>query len=72
MELFQWSSNEQSRNLVKEAGTQALVAGELADVMIYCFILAGQSDIDISSAVRVKLERNRGRFPVGYMPTAED
>ena len=72
MELFQWNSNEQSRDLVKETETQGLVADELADVMIYCFILADQSDIDISSAVRLKLERNRGRFPVGYMPTPED
>ena len=32
-------------------------------------ILANQAGIDISTAVKSKLERNRGRFPIGYMPT---
>jgi dCTP diphosphatase len=72
MEHFQWYSNERSLELVKEEGTRSLVADELADVLIYCFILAYQAEIDISSAIRSKIERNKGRFPVGFMPTDED
>jgi NTP pyrophosphatase (non-canonical NTP hydrolase) len=69
MEHFQWYSAEESRALVKDEHVQALVADEVADVIIYCLSLANQLDIDVSTAVRAKLERNRGRFPIGYMPT---
>ena len=72
MEHFQWYSNEQSREAVKDEETRSLVADELADVIIYCFSLANQADIDVSESVRKKLERNKGRFPIGYMPTSED
>jgi len=68
MEHFQWYSNEESIELVKETATRKLVADELADVIIYCLLLANQADIDISSAVRNKLERNKARYPIGSMP----
>ena len=68
MEHFQWQSSEQSSKLVREPEIKQLVADELADVLIYCFILADQAEIDISSAVRSKMARNQKRYPVGYMP----
>jgi dCTP diphosphatase len=71
MEHFQWHSSERSVDLVREEEIKIKVADELADVMIYCLILANQAKIDISRAVRNKLERNRKRFPIGYMPTSE-
>jgi dCTP diphosphatase len=71
MEHFQWYTSEKSVDLVREAEINTQVADELADVVIYCLILANQAEIDISSAVRAKIERNRGRFPVGTMPTSE-
>ena len=40
----------------------------MADVLIYCLSLANQLDVDLSTAVRAKLERNRRRFPIGTMP----
>lgn len=72
MEHFQWYSNEKSVELVRESKMKKLLADELADVLVYCFILANQAQIDISSAVRAKMERNRGRFPVGYMPISDE
>jgi NTP pyrophosphatase (non-canonical NTP hydrolase) len=72
MEHFQWSSSDKSIDLVKEPETKKLVADELADVIIYCLALADQAEIDISRAVRSKMERNRSRFPIGYMPTIEE
>jgi NTP pyrophosphatase (non-canonical NTP hydrolase) len=72
MEHFQWYSNEKSVELVREPETKNLVADELADVVVYCLILANQAEIDISSAVRSKIERNRGRFPIGYMPISDE
>ena len=68
MEHFQWYSNEKSVELVKEEITRNLVADELADVMIYCLLLANQANIDISRALRSKLGRNKRRYPIGSMP----
>lgn len=68
MEHFQWVSNEESLAMVLNEQARAQVADEMADVLIYCLALANQADIDISTAVKAKLERNRGRFPIGYMP----
>ena len=72
MEHFQWYSSEKSVDLVRQSEIKKLVADELADVIIYCLALADQTEIDISSAVRSKMQRNRDRFPVGYMPTIEE
>ena len=69
MEHFQWYSTAESRELVKDEETRAQVAHEVADVIIYCLALANQLDIDVSTAVRSKLESGRRRFPIGYMPT---
>lgn len=69
MEHFQWYSSAESRELVQDEEARALVAGELADVLIYCLTLANQMDIDINTAVRSTLDRNRERYPAGYMPT---
>jgi NTP pyrophosphatase (non-canonical NTP hydrolase) len=72
MEHFQWYSNAKSIEIVQEQKSQALVADEIADVLIYCIILADQTDVDIRSAVRSKLIRNKDRFPIGYMPITDD
>jgi NTP pyrophosphatase (non-canonical NTP hydrolase) len=69
MERFQWLTQEQSKASIRDPAQSQLVGDELADVMIYCFALANQAEIDVSSAVRSKLSRNKGRFPVGFMPT---
>jgi NAD(P)H-dependent flavin oxidoreductase YrpB (nitropropane dioxygenase family) len=37
---------------------------QLADVLIYCLSFANSADIDLSQAIRAKLERNETRFPV--------
>ena len=69
MERFQWYSSEESVTLVKDAEVYTAVADELADVVIYCLALSNQADIDVSAAIRDKLDQNADRFPVGYDPT---
>lgn len=69
MERFQWLSQEESKASIRDPDQRRLVEDELADVMIYCFALANQAEIDISLAVQSKLSRNEGRYPVGFMPT---
>ena len=69
LEHFQWRTVEESWDLLDDPEAYAEIVDELADVLIYCLSFANQADIDISSAIRAKLERNEGRYPVGYMPT---
>jgi NTP pyrophosphatase (non-canonical NTP hydrolase) len=41
----------------------------LADVLIYCLALANREAIDLSLAIRDKLARNAGKYPVGSEPS---
>ena len=62
LERFLWRTPE-------EAGAPALalhpeVVDELADVMIYCLAYANATGLDLSTAVRSKLEKNAAKYPV--------
>jgi NTP pyrophosphatase (non-canonical NTP hydrolase) len=62
VEIFQWLTEEQSRNLSPE--DRARVAEELADVQIYLVRLADQLGIDLDLAVESKIEQNERKYPV--------
>ncbi len=64
MEHFQWLTHEQAAVAVQDQAKRAAVADELADVFIYALSLANVLDVDVSTAVLGKLERNERRFPV--------
>jgi NTP pyrophosphatase (non-canonical NTP hydrolase) len=68
MEHFQWATQEESWKRVANPAHKEEAADELADILIYCLSFANQAGIDISQAVQAKLERNEGRFPIGYNP----
>ena len=72
MEHFQWHSSEQTISLVQETECREMIADELADVLVYCFVLADQAEIDLTRAVRSKMARNQKRFPIGFMPTSAE
>ena len=69
MEHFQWHGNDASRQVALQADVHEAVAGELADVLIYCLALANAAGIDAGQAVLAKLERNQQRFPPGDLPS---
>jgi len=62
MEHFQWLTEDQSRNL--DASTLAEVADEIADVQWYLLRLANQLGVDIPTAARGKMEKNRIKYPI--------
>jgi dCTP diphosphatase len=64
MEHFQWLTVEQAASAVQDDEKRAAVADELADVLIYGLSLANALDMDVSTVVLTKLERNEQRFPV--------
>jgi dCTP diphosphatase len=63
MEHFQWISPEKSREIAAEPGELAQVSDELADVLCYALAMANQMDIDISTAIRVKMKKNEEKYP---------
>ena len=65
MEHFQWLTQEQAAATMQDETKRAAVADELADVLIYALDLADTLDVDVSTAIMSKLERNERRFPVG-------
>jgi NTP pyrophosphatase (non-canonical NTP hydrolase) len=65
MERFQWLTDGQAAAAMQDDEAQrANVADELADVLIYCLSLANALELDVSTAIINKLQRNERRFPV--------
>lgn len=58
LELFQWKTAEE--------GTENLLAlkDELADVLIYSFMLADNLNLDIEQVVKEKLNKNQQKYPI--------
>lgn len=64
MEHFQWISLEESWQMVTQADRLHAVAEELADVLCYALAMANVLQIDLTSAVRQKLQKNAQKYPV--------
>jgi len=62
LEHFQWLTEEQSRRL--DTKTQAAVATEIADVLLYLVRLGDQLGIDPVAAAQRKLVENARKYPV--------
>lgn len=58
LDLFQWKTSEE--------GTENLLAlkDELADVLIYSFMLADNLNLDIEQVVKEKLNKNQQKYPI--------
>ena len=59
LELFQW---KQSEEVVSHSLDQ--IAEELADVLIYCFMLADNLQLDVNKIIEDKLISNNIKYPV--------
>lgn len=59
LELFQWKSAEE----VKESNLER-IKEELADVLIYSYMLADNLNLDIDSIIEEKLQKNDEKYPV--------
>jgi dCTP diphosphatase len=63
MEHFQWISPEESRAMAAEPDKLAAVGEELADVLCYALALANELGIDVATAIRSKMIKNREKYP---------
>jgi len=59
LEIFQWSGTdlvvEKKRDRIEE---------ELADVMMYCLLMADITGMDMEEILRKKLKKNAAKYPV--------
>ena len=61
LEIFQWLTEERSRNLSAEA--KAAASDEIADVLLYLIRLGDQLGIDPIAAARRKIVENAKKYP---------
>lgn len=64
MEVFQWLTPEAASSLSANPELRREAEEELADVMVYCLMLAMSLDVDVTSAILRKIEKNRAKYPV--------
>ena len=61
LELFQWSTDS---TMAQDLETRRQdVERELADIMIYCLLLANDAGVDPAAAISAKLAENAGKYP---------
>jgi NTP pyrophosphatase (non-canonical NTP hydrolase) len=65
LEQFQWKIDQEIEEMLKNKENLDKVSEELADVVIYCLSLADVIKVDISEAVKKKIEKNEKKYPVG-------
>jgi len=63
-EIFQWLTEDQSREARTNDHIRTKVSEEMADVLIYLIRLSDIMDIDLSQAVWSKIEGNAEKYPV--------
>ncbi len=64
LEIFQWLTDEQSKEIIHNEKEMAQIREEIADVMIYLIRLADKLNINIEKAVLEKIELNEKKYPV--------
>jgi NTP pyrophosphatase (non-canonical NTP hydrolase) len=65
LELFLWkNSPEIKRSAKSDRRLRKAMHEELADVFCFCLNFANSAEIDVTQAVRSKLETNKKRYPI--------
>jgi NTP pyrophosphatase (non-canonical NTP hydrolase) len=62
MEHFQWISATESREFDEPA--KAAAGEELADVICYALAIANELQLDVSTTLLKKMQKNRQKYPV--------
>ena len=63
LEHFQWKTEEQIRETIKDSAKRNQISDELADVLIYCLGISDVLGIDVTEAIDAKLRRNAEKYP---------
>lgn len=63
MEHFQWLTPEESSQWRGKVEASSPIAEEMADVLSYLLSLANALNVDLSTAFREKMKKNRVKYP---------
>ena len=63
-ELMLWKGEEEVDHLVSSKNGHVKFSDEIADVLIYALLFCDAAGIDPDAAVRIKLKKNAGKYPV--------
>jgi len=64
LELFQWRSENEVNELVKNEKFVSAIKKEMADILIYLLSLADVLNIDLGTTVIEKLKENGIKYPI--------
>jgi NTP pyrophosphatase (non-canonical NTP hydrolase) len=64
LEIFQWLSEAESREVMKNPVRARAVTDELADIFFYVLRIADTLNIDLEQAFTAKMIQNRAKYPV--------
>ena len=64
LELFQWTKEQDVKEITSNPQKRQKIADELADIIIYCLSLSNAIDIDVSQAISEKIDKNSAKYPV--------
>jgi len=62
-ELFLWRRGESSADVIQDERLMKRIREEVADIFIYLLFLCHDLEINITSTVFDKLEKNRQKYP---------
>ena len=64
MEHFQWISGEAADQVLQQPQDLQAISEELADVICYALALANRLQIDVSTTLAAKMQKNASKYPV--------
>jgi len=64
MEHFLWIDNETSRRVTEDPQKLSDISDEIADVAMYLLAFSNTLGLDLSTAIRHKLEKTKRKYPV--------
>ena len=72
LEHFQWKTDEQAAEMLRNPEELVKISNELADVIIYCLGFSDTLGLDVSNAVQRKLKRNAEKCPAATKDLQRD
>lgn len=64
MEHFLWATPDASRTIANDPAKRAMIAEELADIVIYALEFANATGLDVAASIQAKMSANAKKYPV--------
>ena len=64
LEIFQWKSDKESKDLTLVPKEKEKISDELADIFLYSILMANDLGIDIMEAADKKIDKNAKKYPI--------